>query len=598
MAASSQPTRLFDLLPYQQQTCPLHDAFSMRGKDGWRKYSTAEAQDLVDQLSAGLMELGLSGNNLTVEQRDKVAIISKNRPEWVFADLAVQQVGAVLVPVYPTIHEDELRYIFQHAEVKAVFVNDRDEYQKVVALQNDLPQLQAVYSFEQEDGIPHWKELLVPLTAETKGRLEEWKATIRPEHLATIIYTSGTTGTPKGVMLSHQNILSNVRSSHPLFQEIGIQGDRALSFLPLNHAFEKTATYLYLYTGVSIYYAQSTATLVADLREVKPVTFTTVPRLLEKVYEAILAKGEQLTGLQQKIFFWALHLAERYEISQPLGVVYRLQLAVADRLVFGKWREALGGRVKAVITGAAACQVRLLRVFTAAGVVIQEGYGLTEAAPVISGNRYAESGRMFGTVGPALDGVEVKIAPDGEILVRGDNIMMGYYKRPDLTAEVLKDGWLHTGDIGELVDGRFLKITDRKKELFKTSGGKYVAPQPIENKMAESRFIEQMMVVGEGEKFVSALIVPAFSHLEDWYEDRGHSFPGKEAAVKDKEVVRLFKSIIESYNRFFNPVEQVKKFGLLPNEWTIAGGELTPTLKPKRKVISEKYRSVIEAIYS
>ena len=597
MAAPNQPTRLFDLLPYQQQTCPRPDALSMQQKSGWRKYSTAEVQDLVDQLSAGLLDRGVSGGDLTAEQRDKVAIISTNCPEWVIADLAVQQVGAVLVPVYPTIHANELRFIFQHAQVKAVFVNDRGDYEKVAALKSDLPLLQAIYSFEQEDGIPHWTELLVSLTAERRSRLEAWKAAIEPEHLASIVYTSGTTGEPKGVMLSHRNVLSNVMSSYPLFEEIGIRGDRALSFLPLNHAFEKTATYLYLYTGVSIYYAQSTATLVSDLRDVKPVIFTTVPRLLEKVYEGILDKGEQLTGLKKKIFFWALHLAERYEINQPRGVGYRLQLSIADRLVFSKWREALGGRIKAIITGAAPCQVRLLRLFAAAGIVIQEGYGLTEAAPVISANRYAEHRRMFGTVGPALEGVEVTIAPDGEILARGNNIMMGYYKRPDLTAEVLQKGWLHTGDIGELVDGRFLKITDRKKELFKTSGGKYVAPQPIENKMVESRYIEQMMVVGAGEKFVSALIVPAFGQLRAWYEDRGHPFPGKEAAVKDKEVVRLFKGIVEIYNKHFNPIEQVKKFSLLSYEWTIEGGELTPTLKPKRKVIAEKYRSVIEAIY-
>lgn len=598
MAVPSQPTRLFDLLAYQQQTCPLPDALSMRDQNEWQKYSTQEVQHLVDQLSTGLLELGLSGRDLTEEQRDKVAIISKNRPEWVMTDLAVQQVGAVLVPVYPTIHEDELRFIFQHAGVKVAFVNDRDDYQKLAALQSDLPDLRAIYTFEPEEEISHWKELLRPLTDNARSQLDAWKAAITPGHLAAIVYTSGTTGTPKGVMLTHHNILSNVLSSYSVFEEIGIRGDRTLSFLPLNHAFEKTATYLYLYTGVSIYYAQSTASLVADLRDVKPVIFTTVPRLLEKVFEGILAKGERLTGLQRKIFFWALRLAERYEINQPMGVGYRLQLGLADRLVFRKWREALGGRIKAVITGAAACQVKLLRVFSAAGIVIQEGYGLTEASPVISANRYAERNRRFGTVGTALEGVEVKIAPDGEILVRGGNVMKGYYKRPDLTAEVIRDSWLQTGDIGELVEDRFLKITDRKKELFKTSGGKYVAPQPIENKMAESRYIEQMMVVGAGEKFVSALIVPAFSQLADWYKDRGHDFPGKEAATQDKEVMRLFKGIIDSYNQFFNPVEQVKKFGLLPYEWTIEGGELTPTLKPKRKVISEKYRSVIEAMYS
>ena len=598
MATPSPPSRLFDLIPWQMQTHPLPDALSAREGGSWRRYSTEEVQGIVDQLSCGLMDKGLSAGDMTDEHRDKVAIISKNRPEWLFADLAVQQAGGVLVPVYPTLHADELRYIFHHADVKAVFVNDKDDYQKLAPLLKDLPHLQQVYSFEPVEGLPLWTELLTAVTPEKRRALDERKAAIAPEHLATIIYTSGTTGTPKGVMLSHRNILSNVLSCYPLFEEIGIAGDRALSFLPLNHAFEKTATYLYLYTGVSVYYAESTATLIADLQEVKPVIFTTVPRLLEKVYEGIMAKGQQLTGAKRKIFFWSLKLAERYEINQPPHPLYKLQLSIADRLVFSKWRAALGGRVKSVITGAAACQVKLLRIFSAAGVVIQEGYGLTEASPVISGNRYSEKGRMFGTVGPVLQGVEVKIAPDGEILCRGNNVMMGYYKRAGLTAEVIKDGWLHTGDIGTLVEERFLKITDRKKELFKTSGGKYVAPQPIENKMAESRFIEQLMVVGAGEKFVSALVVPSFTLLQEWYQERGMAYPGKEAAVKDKEVISLFKTIIDGYNKWFNSVEQVKKFGLLPYEWTIESGELTPTLKPKRKVIAEKYRSTIEALYS
>ena len=596
--AARRPTRLFDILAYQQEEHPLPDALCAREESGWRKYATAEVQAIADQLTSGLMELGIKAGDGSEADRDKVAIISKNRPEWIFADLAVQQAGAVLVPVYPTIHEDELRYILHHACVKAVFLNDKDDYKKLAPLLKDLPHLKAVFSFEPEEGLTYWKDLLLPVPPDKKALIEERKAGVRPEDLATIVYTSGTTGTPKGVMLSHRNIIANVLSCYPLFEEIGIRGDKALSFLPLNHAFERTATYLYLYTGVSIYYARSTATLVADLQEVKPVIFTTVPRLLEKVYEGILSKGEQLTGIKRNLFIWALKLAEQYDINKPLPPLYRLQLSIADRLIFARWREALGGRVKSIITGAAACQVRLLRIFGAAGIVIQEGYGLSEAAPVISGNRYSEKNRMFGTVGPVLQGVEVKIAPDGEILCRGDNVMMGYYKRPDATAEVLKEGWLHTGDIGQLVENKFLKITDRKKELFKTSGGKYVAPQPIENKMAESRFIEQMMVVGEGQKFVSALIVPAFQLLKEWYEERGHSFPGKEAAVQDTEVMRLFRSIIDSYNKAFNPVEQVKKFGLLPYEWTIEGGELTPTLKPKRRVISEKYRLVIQSIYS
>lgn len=598
MSKMEQPTRLFDLVAYQLDNFPLEDMMAAQENGKWRKWSTAEVAQTIHKLTAGLIKYGISAGDGTVEGRDKIAIISKNRPEWILTDLAVQQSGAVLVPVYPTIHTTELQYILEHAQVKMIFVNDADLLKKVTAIQPSLSHLQHVFTFDSLPDAQHWTTLLTDVDEALQQEIEERKKAIKTTDLATIIYTSGTTGTPKGVMLSHHNIISNVKSCYPLFQDIGIRGDRALSFLPLNHAFEKTATYLYFYTGVSVYYAESTATLVADLQEVKPVIFTTVPRLLEKVYEGILAKGAALKGAKKELFNWSIALAKKYEINKPLNPIYRLQLALADRLVYSKWRQALGGRVRAVITGAAACQVKLLRIFAAAGITIMEGYGLTEAAPVISGNRFYPQGRHFGTVGPLLEGVEAKIEPDGEILVRGQNVMMGYYQRPDLTAEVVKDGWLHTGDIGEFVEGKFLKITDRKKEIFKTSGGKYVAPQPVENKMVESRYIEQIILVGAEQKFVSALIVPAFGALKEWFATQNRPYPGNDKITKEESVRGLIRSAVEHYNKGFNTNEQVKRFELLPQEWTIEGGELTPTLKLKRKVILEKYKDLIQSMYS
>jgi len=502
------------------------------------------------------------------------------------------------VPVYPNINNNELQFILQDAGVKMAFVGDKSLYRKLEAIQEQLPELKLIYTFKPVEYVPSWAELLIEVTPTIKTELETLKAQIQEQDVATILYTSGTTGIPKGVMLTHRNILSNVFGSAKIIQEIGVQGKRALSFLPLNHAFERMATYCLFYSGTSIYYAESMDKIAINLREVKPVLFTTVPRLLEKVYEGILAKGKELKGIKRALFFWALRLAERFEINKPKSLDYRLQLALADKLIFSKWREALGGEVKAVITGAAACQIRLLKVFTAAGIVIQEGYGLTEASPIISGNRYSETNRMFGTVGPLLEGVQVKIAEDGEILCKGPNVMLGYYKRPDLTAEVMDGEWLKTGDIGTMVDGKFLKITDRKKELFKTSGGKYVAPQPIENKMVESDWIEQIMVVGENQKFVSALVVPAFHAVKDWYNNQGKPYPGDQAITQDKQIKALIREAINKYNKDFNPVEQVKKFVLMPYQFTIENGELTPTLKLKRKVIVQKYESMIGSMYA
>jgi long-chain acyl-CoA synthetase len=593
-----KPTRLFDCLEYQLKEVPLPDMFVAKEGGQWKKYSTREVNDTINQLASGLLHLGVSPNDMSSENRDKISIISKNRPEWLMVDLAAQKIGAVLVPIYPTINVNELQFILNDSQAKVIFVNDEELFLKVKSIKDFVPSLKHIFTLEHVTNGAYWRDCLKPASAETLATIEQLSNKITPSDLATIIYTSGTTGTPKGVMLSHGNIISNVCDSNCVFEEIGVEGKRALSFLPLNHVFERMISYIYIYNSVSIYYAESMDKIGANLKEVKPLIFTTVPRILEKVYESIMAKAATLTGVKKKMFNWALGLALKYDINKRMGFWYDMQLSIANKLIFSKWRDALGANVKAVVTGSAACQVKLLRVFTAARVPILEGYGLTETSPVIAVNRMNPKNRMFGTVGTIIDNVEVKIAEDGEILCKGPNIMMGYYKRPDLTAEVLKDGWFHTGDIGVMIDNKFLKITDRKKEIFKTSGGKYVAPQPIENKMKESKWIEQMMVTGAEQKFTGALIVPAFNALKEWCGEHGVEFTGNEKIIKNEKIVNLIKDTVERYNQNFNQVEQIKKFELLPYEWSVEGGELTPTLKLKRKVIMEKYKDAIERIYS
>jgi long-chain acyl-CoA synthetase len=591
--------RLFDCIDVQLSQFPKDDMFAAKEEGGiWRKYSTKEVKETVDKLAAGLHHLGISGNDMSVERRDKIAVISSNRPEWLLLDLAIQKAGAVLVPIYPTLAAPELEFVLNDASVKLVFVSDKDLFDKVQSIRSKTPTVQAVFTFDYLQPSLHWKDILNKATENDYKAVEVAASKVGYEDLVTIIYTSGTTGTPKGVMLSHKNILSNVISSIEVFKEFCVPGDKALSFLPLNHIFERMVTYIYLFSGVSIYYAESLEKIGDNLKEVQPAVFTTVPRLLEKVYERIMGKGQELTGVKRKLFFWAVDVAGRFEINKNQGFLYNMQLSLANKLIFSKWREGLGGKVKAIVTGAAACQVRLLKIFTAGKMNIMEGYGLTETSPVIAVNRFTEKNRMFGTVGPILEGVEVKLAEDGEICCKGDNVMMGYYKRPDLTAEVIdKDGYFHTGDIGIMVQGKFLKITDRKKEIFKTSGGKYVAPQPIENKMKESNFIEQMMVVGAEKKFAGALIVPSFESLKEWAKQNHISFGTVHDLIRHPKVLEMYKNIVEEYNQLFNHVEQVKKFELVSNEWTVDGGELTPTLKLKRKVIMEKYRDAIERIY-
>lgn len=592
----NKPHRLFDFFEHRSQDDPQSVMFAGKEGGSYHEYTTSEVKKIVDQLSTGLLALGYSANSMTEEGCDKIAIISKNRPEWMFLDLAVQQIGVVLVPLYPTIHINDLEFVLNDAQVKAVFVNDEDLFHKVQNVRHKTPSIREVYSFEHVSSAPHWKEILSLGKQEHYEHLETVSAKINGEDLFTIIYTSGTTGTPKGVMLSHRNILSNVMGSIPCFPPGEKQ--RSLSFLPLNHIFERMVTYIYLFKGTSIYYAETLDTIAQNLQEVKPNVFTTVPRLLEKVYDRIMQKGAELTGAKKKLFYWAHSLAEKFEINAPQDAWYNLQLALANKIIFSKWREGLGGNIQCIVTGGAACQVRLIRIFTAAKIIIMEGYGLTETSPVIAVNRFNEDDRMFGTVGPLIDNVEVKIAEDGEILCKGPNIMMGYYKRPDLTAEVINEGWFATGDIGTIVDNKFLKITDRKKELFKTSGGKYVAPLPIESKLKESLYVEQVMVVGSERKFVGALIIPAYDHLHEWCRKNGVPDLPNEQLLQHPKVLELYKDLVESFNKYFNHVEQIKKFELLPNDWTIDTGELTPKLSLKRKVIMEKYRDAIERIYA
>lgn len=593
----NKPHRLFDCLELQREKGGVEGALVAKEGGRWRRYSTREVKDIVDRLSAGLIALGIGCGDMSVEGRDKIAILSKNRPEWVFLDLAVQQIGAVLVPIYPTAHANDISFIMNDASVKMLFFNDADLTEKVQQMIATVPSLREIVSFERIEGFRHWQELLHLGTQEHFLKIEEASARINTEDLFTIIYTSGTTGSPKGVMLSHHNVLSNVMSTLPDFPLT--LNTRVLSFLPLNHIFERMVTYIFLFAGASIHYAESLDTLGENFKEVKPEMFTTVPRLLEKVFEKIMAKGNEQTGIKHKLFFWALRLGAKYDIQERGSAGYRLQLALARKIVFKKWREALGDEVKCIVTGAAACPVKLIRLFSAAGIPILEGYGQTESSPVISVNQLNDAAWMIGTVGPVIDGVDVKIAEDGEILCKGPNVMMGYYKRPDLTAETVIDGWLHTGDIGTLVNGKFLKITDRKKEIFKTSGGKYVAPQPIENKLAESPFIEQVMIVGAGEKFTGALIVPSQKALGDWCRQRGIDANGASyGLLHHPQVHHHFQQIINEANKHFNKVEQVKKFELLPTEWSIEGGELTPTLKLKRKVIMEKYNDIVRRIYA
>ncbi len=591
-------SRIFDFLYHQLAKFPKTDMLAGKVNGQYEPISTQEVVEKVNKLAAALLQLGLTGNDMQVENQDKIAIISKNRPEWLMLDMACQQAGIIMCPIYPTTNINELEYIFNDAAIKYVFITGEDILDKVNHIRDRVPSLQRIFSFDHMEGAEHWDLLTQHLTQADYDKAASIKESIKAEHCATIIYTSGTTGKPKGVMLSHRNLVSNVLNSVKTFPFNENTSARSLSFLPLNHIFERIVSYIYICSGISIYYAESMETIGDNLKEVKPTLFTTVPRLLEKVYERIMSKGKELTGVKKKLFYWAVELGTRYDNIEKGSPLYRMQLAIANKLIFSKWREALGNNIECIITGGAACQVRLLRIFNAAQIRIFEGYGPTENSPVISVNCQFEGGMKIGTVGIVIQGQEVRMEPDGEICVKGPSVMMGYYKQPELTAETVIDGWLHTGDIGVFEDGKYLKITDRKKELFKTSGGKYVAPQPIENKMKESPFVEQIIIVGADKKFVGALIVPSLPNLKEWMKENGLSYTTAEEAISNPKVLELYRELIESFNKFFNHVEQIKKFELLPNEWSVDSGEMTPKLSLKRKIIMEKYADAVERIYS
>lgn len=588
-----QVKRLFDIPRHQLNNFPKEDMLTSKVNGKWIPWSTAKVLEYSERMSIGLLELGIT-------RGDKVAMISNNRPEWNISDLAILQIGAVDVPVYPTASEKDYEFIFNDSQVKICLVSSKDLYDKVMLIKDKVPSLKEIYSFDPIPGVKSWTEILSlgeKAASQRENELRHLMSSTSEDDLATLIYTSGTTGVPKGVMLTHKNIVSNALACVPRLP-VNEKG-KSLSFLPICHVYERMLHYLYMVTGVSIYFAESIDTVGDNLKEVKPQVFVAVPRLLEKVYDKIIAKGNEASAIKKMIFYWALNLGLKYEPGNRNGWWYNFRLKIARKLVFVKWQEALGGNVLAIASGGAALQPRLARVFLAAGIPVMEGYGLTETSPVIAVNCEKNDGVRIGTVGRILENVEVKIAEDGEILCKGPSLMKGYYNRPDATAEAIDaEGWFHTGDIGEFVDKEFLKITDRKKEIFKTSGGKYIAPQPMENKFKESKFIEQVMVIGEAQKFPAALVVPCFPVVQEWARRHNLDLKSNEEIAASPQVKERIMQDIEEYNKGFGHWEQVKKIELLPAEFSIASGEMTPTLKLKRKLILERYKAYVDKIYS
>lgn len=582
--------RLIDILPYQIENFARVDALCDKKNGTWQKYSSIQVKEIVDKFSLGLLNMGF-------EPGDKFSIISPNRTEWTFADIGILQMGGVDVPIYPNMSEIDYTYIFNDAQVKLVFVADKELYNKVKRILPKTKSVQEVYTFDEVQGAKHWSEIISRADTAMNDKLKSIEQSLKEDDLATIIYTSGTTGIPKGVMLTHLNILSNILSLHTIIPIDSTH--RMISFLPVCHIFERTAIYFYLSVGGAIYYAENIDKIAENMLEVKPNYFTTVPRLLEKIFETIMSKGRELKGIKKSIFGWAVNLANHYDPMGKNNFFYNIRIKAAREIVFSKWKAALGGEVKGIISGAASLQPRLARIFTAAGIPVREGYGLTETSPVLTCNRFDEGEYYLGTVGLPIPGVEIKIAGDGEIFARGLNVSKGYYNKPELTKQAFdEDGWFHTGDIGELVHGRFLKITDRAKEIFKTSGGKFVAPLPIENKMKESWFIKNIMVIGENQKFTAALIVPDIVFIFNWCRKKGLDIKSYEEINKCEIVKERVWKDIQKYNKRFSHIEQIKKFELTNEDWTVETGELTPTLKLKRKIILEKYKNLIEKIYS
>ncbi|WP_431161496.1 AMP-dependent synthetase/ligase [Flagellimonas beolgyonensis] len=583
-------TRLFDFPYYQLEKFPLEKSLVTKSNGKWVATSTQEYVDKANAVSRALLRMGVKPN-------DKIAIISMtNRTEWNIMDIGVLQIAAQTVPIYPTISEEDYEYILNHSEAKYCFVSCAEVLEKVLAVSSNLKNLQEVYSFDELGNCRNWNEVLKQ-GADTSNQeeVEQLKQTVKPEDLATLIYTSGTTGKPKGVMLSHHNIVSNVISSE---KRVPFEtGGTALSFLPVCHIFERMILYLYQYCGIEIHFAEGLEKISDNIKEVKPNVMTVVPRLLEKVYDAIIAKGALLTGIKKKLFFWAVELGLKFEPYGANGWWYEKRLGLARKLIFSKWKEGLGGNLETMVSGSAALQPRLARVFGAAGMPVMEGYGLTETSPVIAVNDQRNRGWKIGTVGRIIEGVEVKIAEDGEILCKGPNVMMGYYKDPEKTAQVMTGEYFHTGDIGEVDADGFLRITDRKKEMFKTSGGKYVAPQLLENRFKQSRFIEQIMVVGEGEKMPAALIQPNFEFVKEWAKRHDIEVSDNKKLVTNDKVIARIQEEVDHANEEFAKWEKVKQFRLTPDLWSVDGGHLTPTMKLKRKIIKEKYLDLYNDIY-
>ncbi len=582
--------RLFDLLShYNEKYSDLQVALAGKANGEWKSYSSLQYIDMANTLSRGFISLG-------IEKGDKIATVINNLPEWNFFDMAIMQIGAVPVPVYPTISESNYEYIFKEAGVKFIVVSNKEIFSRFEKILPSLTSLRDVYAIEQTDKIKSWTELLTLGKQHTGIDLESNRAGVDESDLATIIYTSGTTGNPKGVMLSHRNFVSNFMACSDILSKNPVS--KSLSFLPLCHVYERMLNYVYQYNGVSVYYAESIDKLRDNLKEVQPEFFCAVPRVIEKTYAKLVRTGRGLKGIKKQLFFWALNLAHRFEFDDRNGLFYELQRRWADRLVYSKWRQAFGGELQVIVTGGASLNPMLARTFWCAKIKIMEGYGLTETSPVVTVSNFEKGGVHFGTVGKKLPGVEIQLADDGEILCKGPGLMMGYYNQPELTSQVIdQDGWFHTGDIGQWVEDVYLKITDRKKEIFKTSGGKYIAPQVVENEFKESPFIENIIIIGENRNFTTALIVPNFEHIESWCSVKNHPFTTPENAIKDERIVKRIQKEIDHTNSHLDKVEQVKKFKLLSANWTVETGELSPTMKLRRKVILEKNKTLIDSMY-
>lgn len=585
-------SRIFDFAYYQLETFNLSKALVSKTTGQWEATSSKEFVERANMASRGLLKLG-------VKAGDRIALISTtNRTEWNIMDIAILQIGAINVPIYPTISEEDYKYIFNHAEVKYCFLSDAELFAKANAIKPQVKSLKGIYSFDDVAGCDIWENVFtLGSDPDLQEKVDKMKDKVKPTDLATIIYTSGTTGVPKGVMLSHDNIVSNVLDSIPRLPIVQGQST-VLSFLPVCHVFERMLHYLYIYSGITIHYAESIEKIADNVKEVKPNFMSVVPRLLEKIYDSIIAKGAELTGIKRSLFFWAVEVGLKYEPYGRNGWWYEKQLALANKLIFSKWREALGGNLSTMVSGSAALQPRLTRIFAAAGMQVMEGYGLTETSPVVSVNMYKDDLFRIGTVGKAIDNVEIKIAEDGEILIKGPNVMQGYYKDPEKTAAVMTGDYFHTGDKGELDKDGFLKITGRKKEIFKTSGGKYIAPTLIENQMKQSRFIEQILVIGEGQKMPAAIVQPNFDFVKEWARRHdvklGESI---EEIAEDKAVHDRIMEEIEEGNTKFGKWETIKKIEIAPEVWSVDNDLLTPTFKPKREVILKRYKHLYDRIY-